>query len=135
MDLNKNSLLSSMTKKMGWLAERQRVLAENIANSDTPAFVPKDLTPFDPKRGVATNKIAMVATSPMHRAGTGGQGASTPAVVQKKPYEAAPAGNSVVIEEQMMKAAETATDYQAITNLYRKQVNMIRTALGRPSNG
>lgn len=135
MDLNKNSLLSSMSKKMGWLSERQRVLAENIANADTPAFVPKDLVPFDPKRGAAANKITMVATSPMHRAGTAGQGGSTAAVVQKKPYEAAPSGNSVVIEEQMMKSAETATDYQAITNLYRKQVNMIRTALGRAPNG
>jgi flagellar basal-body rod protein FlgB len=135
MDLNKNSLLSSMTKKMGWLSERQRVLAENIANADTPAFVPKDLTPFDPKRGAPVNRVAMAATSPMHRAGTAAQGSAAQAVVQKKPYEAAPSGNSVVIEEQMMKAADTATDYQAITNLYRKQVNLIRTALGRPQNG
>ena len=40
-------------------------------------------------------------------------------------------GNAVVLEEELMKAAETAADYQLTTNLYRKHVAMIRTALGK----
>ena len=135
MDLNKINLLSAMSKKMGWLSQRQSVLAENIANADTPAFAPKDLVPFDPKRGATANKLAMANTSPMHRVGAGGQNNGAAAVAQKKPYEAAPAGNSVVIEEQMMKAADTAMEYQTITNLYRKQIGLIKTALGRPQGG
>jgi flagellar basal-body rod protein FlgB len=35
----------------------------------------------------------------------------------------------VVLEEQMMKVGQTSMDYQTITNLYKKQVNMIKTAI------
>jgi flagellar basal-body rod protein FlgB len=37
----------------------------------------------------------------------------------------------VVVEEQMIKVAETQMDYQLVTNLYRKHVDMIKTAIGR----
>jgi flagellar basal-body rod protein FlgB len=50
---------------------------------------------------------------------------------QRKRYEVAPDGNSVVVEEQVIKVAETQMDYQLITNLYRKHVDMIKTAIGR----
>ena len=131
MDLNKINLISAMSKKMGWLSQRQSVLAENIANADTPAFAPKDLVPFDPKRGATANKLAMANTSPMHRVGAGGLNSGAAAVAQKKPYEAAPAGNSVVIEEQMMKLSQTQADHSQIVNLYRKHIDMLKTAIGR----
>ena len=50
---------------------------------------------------------------------------------ERKPYETVPSGNAVSLEEQMMKVADTAGQYQLITNLYRKQIGMIKTALGR----
>jgi flagellar basal-body rod protein FlgB len=50
---------------------------------------------------------------------------------QKITYEVAPAGNAVIIEEQMVKANETNMEYTLLTNLMRKQSGMIRTALGR----
>ena len=45
-------------------------------------------------------------------------------------YETAPAGNAVVLDEQMGKLAETQLDYELTTNLYRRQVGMLKTALG-----
>ena len=49
----------------------------------------------------------------------------------KDTYEVAPAGNAVILEEQLMKVAETQSDFRLATNLYNKHLSMIKTALGR----
>jgi flagellar basal-body rod protein FlgB len=49
---------------------------------------------------------------------------------QKKPYETAPAGNSVVLEEQMMKMSQTEADYNEMINLYKKHMDLLKTAIG-----
>jgi len=49
----------------------------------------------------------------------------------KKTYDVTPTGNAVVMEEQMVKSTETMTDYNLMTAIYQKNVNMMRTALGR----
>jgi len=33
------------------------------------------------------------------------------------------------VQQQMLKSAETSADYQTMLNLYKKQVNMLRTAI------
>ena len=45
--------------------------------------------------------------------------------------ETTASGNSVSLDAEMTKVAETAMDYQLITNLYRKQIGLIRTVVGR----
>ena len=47
MDFSKIPLFTALTKRMAWLGERQKVLAHNIANSDTPNYTPRDLKPVD----------------------------------------------------------------------------------------
>jgi flagellar basal-body rod protein FlgB len=49
----------------------------------------------------------------------------------KETYEVAPAGNAVVIEEQLMKVTETQGDYRLVTTLYQKHLSMLRAAIGR----
>ena len=48
---------------------------------------------------------------------------------QGKPWETSPSGNAVVIEEQLLKVSKTQLDYEAMANLYRKHMDMFRTAL------
>ena len=43
MSINDLPVLSALRTKMQWHQERQRVLSENVANSDTPNFKPRDL--------------------------------------------------------------------------------------------
>ena len=43
MDLFQLKLFQRMSERMGWLGARQEVLAQNIANADTPDFVPHDM--------------------------------------------------------------------------------------------
>ena len=133
MDLKKLPLFDLMARRMSWLAQRQEVLAQNIANANTPDYTPQDLKPMS--FGEEMKRLAPVdpeRTSELHMAGTVVR-KPTPfrSVDQRKRYEVAPDGNSVVVEEQMVKVAETQMDYQLVTNLYRKHVDMIKTATGR----
>lgn len=136
MDLNSLGIFKLMARKMDWLTQRQEVLSQNIANADTPKYKARDLAPFDFRTAVEhTNKLTLERTTDSHIKAEG------TAVVRsdyrkrehkdRKAYETAPGGNGVVLEDQMIKMHETASDYQTITNLYRKQVALIKTAIGR----
>jgi flagellar basal-body rod protein FlgB len=121
-----------MTDRMAWLGSREKVLAQNIANSDTPGYQPKDVVPLDFSDHL--QKLAAVEperTNPLHLVGTIPTKDPIDAKKQKKTYETAPAGNSVVIEEQMMKMSQTEADYNEMVNLYRKHMDMLKTAIGR----
>ena len=127
-------LFKAMSAKMRYLDERQRVLSQNIANADTPGFQPRDMVPVN--FGEALQNVTKIRpnvsptrTNSMHIA---------PGTIddienkkQKKVYESAPAGNAVILEEQMVASNETNMNYNLVTTLYQKNVNMIRTALGR----
>jgi flagellar basal-body rod protein FlgB len=120
-----------MTERMAWLGAREKVLAQNIANSDTPNYQPKDVVPLDFEDHL--QKLAPVEpqrTDPHHLVGTVPPKDPIDSKKQKKTYETAPAGNSVVIEEQMMKLSQTQADYNAMVNLYRKHLDMLKTAIG-----
>ena len=115
---------------MTWLGQRQQVLAHNIANADTPGFAAQDLK--EPKFGEllhgAGSRLTMAATSPKHLGG----GNAAQATLERAPdSEKTTSGNTVVLEDQMMKVSKTAMDFQLTTNLYRKHLAMIKTALGR----
>ena len=130
----KPNLFNLMTRRMAWLGQRQQVLAQNIANADTPNYVPYDLKEgrFAKLLAPKLQAVRMAATQPAHiaKAPPGGGDAYRPKE-QAEVYEIAPSGNAVTLEEQLVKVQETQLDYQTMTNLYRKHMNMIRIALGR----
>ena len=75
MSINDIPVLSALRTKMQWHQERQRVLAENIANSNTPNFRPRDLVEpkFDagPAGGGRCGTLPMMRTSAGHMARSG----------------------------------------------------------------
>lgn len=134
MDFNKFTLFGAIKGRMGWLARRQELLSQNIANADTPGYKPRDLKPFSFKDMVARQKVPalnMDVTDARHLGGE--RKAVTPfsETVEQKPYETAPDGNAVVLEEQMAKVNETAIQHRLITELYRKNLGLIRIAIGK----
>ena len=133
MDLGGTGLFRLMKGKLDWLTERQQVLAQNIANSDTPHYRPSDLTGFSFDRALGqTRQLAPARTAVGHMTGsTQAQGNDVQKDKPRHNYEAAPDGNSVIMEEQMIKVADTGMTYQLVTNLYRKHVGLMRTAIGR----
>lgn len=127
----KPGLFSLLGNRMEWLGQRQKVLAQNIANADTPDYVPHDLKPQEFRRMIERRVGAIlqpVATQAGHIQSSGTK-ADARAVEQKNRYETAPSGNAVVLEEQLIKVTQTQSDYNAITNLYKKQVAMVKMAL------
>ena len=129
MDLGAFDLFKGIAAKMSWLTQRQNVIAQNIANADTPEYQAKDLVPLDFKNTLA-QKLAPQLTNPLHLASMHSAGPAREGA-EKKPYEVTPSGNSVSIEEQMQKASATGIDFQMITTLYQKNIGLIRTALDR----
>ncbi len=132
MDLNKIPILKMITTQMDWLNQRQKVLAQNIANADTPDYVAHDLAPLDfadLARGQST-KLKMKVSSPQHIPDPGARDGEFRGE-KDKGFTSEPSGNSVVLEEQAMLVSATQVDYELMTRLYRKHVGMLRTALGR----
>ena len=112
---------------MAWASQRQRVLAENIANADTPGFRPRDIAPFSTRPAAAAAAPGMAVTHPSHvRAGPDPRAYAESK--QRRAYEVAPAGNAVILDEQMAKLSETAVDHRLATQLYRKYLGFVRAA-------
>jgi flagellar basal-body rod protein FlgB len=131
MDFTKLPLFQRLSDRMGWLSARQDVLSQNVANADTPSYTPRDLKPES--FGDQLQKLMPVApemTNPMHLQGTIPADKKPGSEKSKSEYESAPAGNSVILEEQMMKVAQTQMNYQLITNLYSKHVEIMKRAIG-----
>lgn len=127
-------LFKALGARMDYLNERQRIIAQNIANSDTPGYKPQDLKPQDFSsilKGLDSTKpsVHMVSTNPMHLPAGNGQVPDAKAAVTKDTYEVTPTGNAVVMEEQLMKSGQNQADYNLITSLYQKQVRLFQIAL------
>lgn len=127
--LDSIGVMKGIGGKMNWLNQRHVVISNNIANSDTPKFRPSDLqeVDFSSVMGATQNRpqIQKMTTDSAHIGGNRQVG-DADAKKSSDTYEVAPAENSVVMEEQLFKAQETMADYNMITNLYRKNVGMIR---------
>jgi flagellar basal-body rod protein FlgB len=134
MTIQNIPLFQALGAKMNYLETRQSVLSQNIANADTPEYRPRDLTEVDfgsvLKDLTDSNKVRLETTNPGHMPQPDSI-EQTRNRKQKLTYEVAPAGNAVILEEQMVKATQVNMDYNLITNLMHKQAGMIRTALGR----
>jgi flagellar basal-body rod protein FlgB len=133
MSINDLPALSVLRTKMQWHQERQRVLSENVSNSDTPNFKPRDLVEpkFDRNGAVAgsTGSLAMMRTSTGHVAASGQ--AQSFEQNRKTGFETRPAGNAVNLEEQMLKVSANQMDYAAVSSLYSKSLHLLKTAIGR----
>ncbi|MCG5243286.1 flagellar basal body rod protein FlgB [Azospirillum doebereinerae] len=130
MDLGNLGLFKLMSRKMDWLTQRQEALSQNIANADTPDYKTKDLKSFTFRDALSdSRRLTPTATNASHLAGTRGAGGMAQEQTVRDPYETAPDGNNVILEDQMMKMSQNSMDYQTITNLYKKQVNMIKSAI------
>src|ERR1700753_3460329 len=100
MSINDLPGLAALRTRMQWHQERQRVLSENVANSDTPNFKPRDLVePKFDSTGTpgSIGSLAMTRTSGNHIAPSGG--VETFEQNGKVGFETRPAGNAVNLED------------------------------------
>ena len=140
-------LFAMLKSRMGYLSQRQKVIAQNVANADTPDYQPRDLkaysfkatlaqqAPGQPYRGgpvspTATNGVQMMATSAVHMA------PSRPVSQWRAPEgpdsETTLDGNSVTLEDQMLKMTDARMNYDAAVGFYQKSMAMLKTSTRRP---
>lgn len=133
MDLNKLTLFGLMKGRMAYGMRRQEVLAQNVANADTPNYKPQDLKPFNFQDYMKNQagKLPMKRTDPLHFSGTRDAMAPFATSQTDQPFETAPNGNAVVLDEQMAKVNENQIQLQFANELYRKHMSMIKIALGK----
>jgi flagellar basal-body rod protein FlgB len=117
-------LFDALKSRMGWHHARQKVLAENIANADTPGFRPNDVkAPVEARSG-----LQMARTSLTHMSI---DGAVTNAQQASRRFETTPSGNGVNLEDEMLKVAQNNQDYQLAASLYQKSLGLMKIAIGR----
>ena len=132
MSLDAVPLFAMLKARMGYETQRQRVLGENVANSDTPGFAPRDLSGFTFAGALqaASGGVSPARTQPAHMAGRVRQGGFK---LQTTPDgEAKLDGNQVVLEEEMTKISDSRGAYDAAVTLYQQSLNMLRTASRAP---
>lgn len=128
-------ILSMLRSRMSWAQERQKVLAQNVANADTPNYRGRDLVPLKFKDSVAVASqpvapVVLAATEPGHIGGSS-LGDASQYGTTKGGYEIQPTGNSVSLEDEMMKVASNQMEYQAATALYTRSLDLLKVALGK----
>ncbi|HEX3810983.1 MAG TPA: flagellar basal body rod protein FlgB [Rhizomicrobium sp.] len=126
-------LLGMLRERMSWLNARQTLLSQNVANADAPGYAAQDLKPMDfeamLKDMSPANQRGLLVTDPHHI-----QPVSPNAQFDQ---DAAPdgaadmTGNTVSLESEMIKVADTQAQFQAASNIYSKAVDLLRTAIGK----
>ena len=134
------TVFSLMKARLQMLGDRQKVIAENVANVSTPGYVPNDIDQDafaatlermagKPGAGVPRPALAVTQAGHMTPVGSSSIGVTT----HKNPdSETTLDGNAVVVEEQMMKIAETRTDFETMVGLYQKSLGLLRLASRAP---
>lgn len=133
MDLKSVTLFQMAKKRMKWIGQRQEILSQNIANADTPGYRPSDLKPMDFKEIVQKEsmQLNMAKSNEGHLGGLRKRIRDFAEQKDGRPFETAPGGNAVVLEEQMAKMNETQMKHDLTTRIYKKQIALMRTAIGR----
>ena len=134
MALGDLKMFAMLRSKMQWHQTRQKVLAENVANADSPSYRARDLEKFSFDRSLKLAKSDGLHTRQTNSLHLQGRAIfPDPAFEGKKVdgFEITPDGNAVVLEEEMMKVTTNQMDYQAAAQLYSKGLGMIRMASRR----
>ena len=130
MDPTRTTPVALAERRLAWLESRQRVLAQNIANADTPGYRPRDLRPFaEALARAGGGGVGLLRTDARHLAPAGG--AAPGSRPDRQVAERAPNGNAVALDQQALKVADADTAHAFATGLHRRYLGMFRTALGR----
>jgi flagellar basal-body rod protein FlgB len=127
MDPTSLPLFDLAQRRLAWTDRRQEVLAQNIANMNTPGWQSKDVKPFSQALAGATATV-LARTDPGHLAGT--QDTARQSLLITNPGIHQPDGNAVSLDDQLTKVADTATTQELATTLYKKYLGMFSLALG-----
>ncbi|QDY70158.1 FlgB family protein [Qingshengfaniella alkalisoli] len=106
---------------------RQSAITRNIANADTNGYVSKDLRPFS--QLAESDRGRLKSTRDGHIGA--GKGMADGQILVPSALDAAPNGNQVSLENEMIKASEARQSHQLALSVYRSGLDMLRASIGR----
>ena len=109
-------LIDLASRKSGWLAARQATVASNISNANTPGYKAKDLAAFS--EVLNQTHLTLASTNPAHIAPDGPDGLGDTKTATGS-WDVTESGNSVGLEEELLKAGEVNRDYSMTTNIVK----------------
>jgi flagellar basal-body rod protein FlgB len=135
LDLANTPFFGLLRARLDQLSERQRLISENIANASTPGYRPRDVDTAGFERMLASHAnggagLTMSRTSAGHM--SPGGGSSRVSIVTQDDSETTIDGNSVVLEEQMSRAAQTRMEFETGIALYQKGLDLLKLAARAP---
>lgn len=120
-------LLQLASQQAKWLTARQTLVADNIANANTPGYRAKDIRPFAEILDQA--QVTMAATNPAHIVPADEEIAAEAQPVDSDGLETTLSGNSVSLEREMIKEGDINRSYTMNTNIKRVFHQMLLSAL------
>nr|WP_247897222.1 flagellar basal body protein [Azospirillum argentinense] len=126
MDFSNISVFRLTGARLDYLAERQKLIAANVVNANTPGYQPKDLKPFAALMD-GPQTVAPALTSPMHLTGFNPSGAVQEAR-RPEQWETTPDGNAVSLEQEMNKGSETRDAFALTAGLFQRNLQILRAA-------
>ena len=132
------SVFQLLNQRLDMLQTRQRTVAENVANANTPGYVPSDVDQAAFERSLsryASPSAGSVGLATTHSGHISGTSAPAPMVrtTNTPDSEVTMDGNAVVVEEQMLRLNQTRTDFDTALSLYQKGLSLIRLAARSPT--
>ncbi|PTW60145.1 flagellar basal-body rod protein FlgB [Breoghania corrubedonensis] len=119
-------LFSLASQRNEWLSVRQAAISENIANANTPGYGAKDVTPFTAV--FDDMAMPMIATHDGHMGGAAATSESTE-VKKGETWQVSYSGNSVSLEQEMVKATEVGEMHALTTSILKSFHQMILTSV------
>ncbi len=120
------AIFSLASQQSDWLTVRQSTIAANVANANTPGYRAVDVQPFSAV--MAHTQLSMAATNPGHIDFEPTSANSAP-VRPKDSWQVTYSGNSVSLEQEMMKAGEVNRAYAMNVNIVRSFHQMLMSTV------
>lgn len=122
------NFFTDLQNRIQYLESRKQVIDLNIVNNDTPGYAAQDLS----FKNRLQQSSALKTTHPNHlSSNTSGQVGGFEIVVEQDPLEVSPNGNTVSLEQEHLKMAQTADQHELMTRIYQEGLGMHRTAVGK----
>ncbi len=108
---------------------RQSVIAQNMANADTPGYAAKDIPAFQTHVRSGEPEFAFKATRGSHMHGN--MAPMSFVAVKRSGVSTDPNGNGVSVETEMLHAVDVKRQHDRAIAVYKSAMTMLRTSLGR----
>lgn len=109
-----------------YLSTSQSIIADNVANANTPGFRARALQPFS--EVLDHTQLSLAATNPSHLGLTPAD-AQAAAATEDQPWEVTDSGNSVSLEQEMIKAGDVNRTFSLNASLVKAFHGMLMASV------